>query len=44
MHFNRPTTRFIRVEHNLPGLTEGVRLDEVTFIVHVKTVVYRMVL
>jgi hypothetical protein len=40
---HRPAAALLRVQINLPGLSERISLDKVSLVVHVKTVVYRVV-
>jgi hypothetical protein len=44
MQVEGPAATFLRMQVDLPGLAQGVRLDEVAFVMNVKAVVDRVVL
>jgi len=44
VEINRSAAPVLGMEINFPGLTQRIRLDEMSFIVHVETVSDRMIL
>ena len=44
MQVDRPTAALLRVEVDLPHLTQRVRLDEVALVMHMEPMVHRVIL